>query len=196
MSAQQGHRYTVADYLNFERGSDRRHEYWQGQILAMAGSSPAHNLIAGQWVTQLNNALQDRPCRVFNDNLRVAIPKRDGYFYPDVTVVCGEPQFDDDQRDQLTNPQVIVEVLSPSTEMFDRNVKLRLYQSLPSVEAILYVSQDRPRVEIWLRGADGTWLPPTEVTSVETPLPIPPLGCMIDPGRVYRFVTFGNPASL
>jgi Uma2 family endonuclease len=151
-------RLSEADYLAIERSSSAKHEYWDGEVFAMAGASVVHNQIVMNVGRALLNLADDGPCIVLSSDTKVRVPLRKGYVYPDVSVVCGEPQCLDDHTDVLTNPQVIVEVLSESTERFDRGEKFAGYRSLPSLVDYLLVAQDQARVEHYTRGADGTWV--------------------------------------
>ena len=125
--------FTPAEYLALERAADAKSEYLDGEIVAMTGGSRAHSLIAANLVRELGNALRERPCEVYGSDLRVSVALAGLYAYPDVTVVCGQPTFTDDERDTLENPTVIVEVLSPSTEGLDRGAKFTRYRRLPSL---------------------------------------------------------------
>jgi Uma2 family endonuclease len=146
------------DYLAFERDAEGKHEYADGTIIAMAGASFAHNLIVGNLITALNSRLRARGCFVLSSDLRVKIDSLRTYRYPDVTVLCEEPHFTEAQPQTLTNPAVVIEVLSTSTALIDRNAKLREYRQLPSLKAYWLVSQKNSRIETYTRQADDTWL--------------------------------------
>lgn len=152
-------RHSIQEYLEKERGSAQRHEYQDGEILAMAGGSPERSFITANIVGELRNALKGKPCRVAESNLRIRIPGRPRYVYPDASVICGPLQFDpnDGERHSILNPRVIVEVLSPSTEAYDRGDKFTQYREIESFEEYILVSQDRPNVESYLRQPDGAW---------------------------------------
>lgn len=149
--------WTPAEYLAWERAAPEKHELHDGEIFAMTGASFAHNKIVGNVVRELGNALRDRPCDVTPSDLRVKIPAAGLYTYPDALVVCGEPQFEDAARDTLLNPTVIVEVLSDSTEAYDRGKKFRYYRSIPSLREYVLVAQDLPSVERHVCGEGGVW---------------------------------------
>jgi Uma2 family endonuclease len=149
---------TEAEYLAMEREASAKHEYWDGEIFAMAGASFVHNQLVGQLTWALVNLIGDGPCTVLPSDMKVRVPLRKGYVYPDVSVVCSRPQFVDGATDVITNPQVIVEVLSDSTERFDRGEKFAGYRSLPSLVDYLLVSQTQARIEHYTRGVDGTWV--------------------------------------
>ena len=154
------HRYTVSEYLHREQESLERHEYLDGEMLLMAGGSADHSLITANVIGELRSRLRGHPCRVYDSNLRVRITKTVLYTYPDASVICGSRQIDpDDPTGQtILNPRVIVEVLSPSTEAYDRGEKFGRYRQLDSLEEYVLVSQLTPRIEMFFRQSDGTWL--------------------------------------
>jgi Uma2 family endonuclease len=153
------YRHTIEEYLELERVSEQRHEYQDGEILAMAGGSPQHSFIVANVIGEVRDALKGKPCRVAESNLRVRIPRRPRYVYPDASIICGPLQFDpdDSQRQTILNPRVIIEVLSPSTEAYDRGDKFTQYRQIESFEEYILISQDRPNVESFLRQSDGAW---------------------------------------
>ena len=150
-------RYSIAEYVRLEERSEARHEFHDGEILAMSGGSYAHALIATNINRAIGNRLVGKPCRVLDANMRIATPKR--MFYPDGTVVCGSPQFDprDPSGQSLMNPRVIVEVLSPSTENYDRKDKFDHYATVATIEEYVTVYQDEARVECFVRVPGGGW---------------------------------------
>ena len=152
--------YTVEEYLRLEQAASDRHEYHDGQILAMAGGSYEHSVIVSNINRALGNALDGKPCRTLDSNLKVGIPRTGRFVYPDVHVICGPPQFDprDETRQTVSNPRLVVEVLSPSTEAYDRSGKFNQYREIDSFEEYVLVSQDRASVETFFRQTDGTWL--------------------------------------
>ena len=153
------HHLSPAEYLAFERTqTDARHEYLNGEISAMSGASLVHNIIVSNLVIILGIQMRGRSCNVFASDMRVKIPVTGLYTYPDIAALCGAPELEDEAADTLLNPSVIAEVLSPSTEAYDRGAKFAHYQSIASLQAYVLVSQDRPRIEMFLRRADGNWL--------------------------------------
>ena len=154
------HRFTIEDYLRLESDAVEKHEYRNGEIVAMAGGSPQHSLIIANLIRETGNRLKGKPCRVYDSNLRVRVSPTGLYTYPDLLVICGEPQFDprDTRRTTVINPRTIVEVLSPSTEAYDRGDKFRQYLRIDSLREYVLVSQARPFVESFYLQADGTWL--------------------------------------
>jgi Uma2 family endonuclease len=152
-------RFTFDEYLQLEEIAEVKHEFLEGQVWAMAGGSPEHAAVIGNITTLLNVQLRGQRCRVFTTELRVRVKATGLGTYPDVTVVCGRLERDPEDRSGHTviNPRVIVEVLSPSTEAYDRGEKLSHYQAIPSLEEIVLVAHDAQEVEIVRRQADGTW---------------------------------------
>lgn len=158
MSAAPQPRLSFDDWLAIERtATEQRSEYVAGEVFAMAGGSEEHNLIALNVGAELRNQLKNRPCRVYPSDMKVHIAADDVGAYPDVMVVCGERAFHDGRRDLITNPILIVEVLSDSTEAYDRGDKFHHYRRLGSLQAYLLLSQTRMQAELFLRQPDGTW---------------------------------------
>jgi Uma2 family endonuclease len=148
---------TFAEYVALESASDVRHELVDGEMYLMTGGSPAHAFLSAKMSGLLLVALRGSPCRVFSSDLRVAAEQEGFATYPDVTVVCGKLETSPEDRHGVTNPRVLVEVLSPSTEGYDRGGKFARYRRLPTLQEYVVVSQDRPLVEVYRRNADGTW---------------------------------------
>ena len=148
---------TVEEYLAGERQSEIKHEYYQGQLFAMAGATRRHNLIVANVVGELRSALRQRPCEVYPSDMRVKVADTGLYTYPDASALCCEPVFDDSEEDTLENPQLLVEVLSRSTEAYDRGKKFKLYRAIPTLADYLLLSQDEILVEHFARQPDGTW---------------------------------------
>lgn len=151
-------RLSFEDWLAMERvAADQRSEYVCGEVFGMAGGTEEHNLIVLNVGAELRNQLKKKPCRVYPSDMKVRIVSDDVATYPDVMVICGERRFYDDRRDVVTNPTLIVEVLSDSSEAYDRGDKFRHYRNLPSLQAYLLLSQYRIQAELFLRQPDGTW---------------------------------------
>lgn len=148
--------YTYAEYLALERASNVKHEYLGGQIYAMAGGTPTHAALAAAMVGLIFGQLE-KGCRAFSSNLRVQVEKTGLATYPDVTVVCGRQQRASDDADAVTNPVLIAEVLSKSTEAYDQGEKFEHYQQIASLEQYVLIAQDRRAVEVWTRDEDGGW---------------------------------------
>ena len=149
---------TPEAYLAFERTSAEKHEYFDGEVYAMTGASATHNLIVGNVVASLHAQLRQKPCLVYPSDMRVKTPSTILYTYPDVSVVCSEPQFEDPAADTLLNPVVIIEVLSPSTERYDRGKKFQHYRMLGSLQEYVLIAQDSYRIERFTRQPDDNWL--------------------------------------
>lgn len=151
-------RYTPEEYLETEREADYRSEYFDGEIFAMSGATRKHNLIGGNVFADLHGQLRNRRCEVYMNDMRVKVRPTGLYTYPDVVVVCDLPRFDDKQNDTLLNPDVIIEVLSESTEAYDRGTKFGHYRTLDSFSEYLLVHQDRCHVEHYVRQPGNSWL--------------------------------------
>lgn len=178
-------RLTIAEYLAFERQSETRHEFLDGEVFAMPGASRAHNLIAGNVFGEIWSQIRKRPCEAYKEGMRVRTPS--GLFtYPDVVVVRGEPRFDDSELDTLLNPTLIVEVLSPSTEAYDRGTKAAQYGSIPALKEYLLVAQDRILVEQWMRDR-SEWLR-RSLTDLDDLLDLPTIGCKLLLSDIYERV--------
>jgi Uma2 family endonuclease len=158
-------------------------------MYAMSGGSYPHALIIGNMVFTLKNALGKRPCSVTPSDLRLRVSPDGLYTYPDLIVVCGEPKFADHQKDTLLNPTLIVEVLSPSTEAYDRGFKAAQYRTLASLQEYVLVSQVEPRVEIFRRQTEGAWLL-SESIGLEATCRLDSLECQVALADVYGQVTF------
>jgi Uma2 family endonuclease len=180
---------TPEEYLEIERAAEYKSEYYQGEMFAMAGAKWNHNLIAGNLVGDLRQQLRSRPCSVTPSDMRVRVSATGLYTYPDVVVVCGEPQFLDGQRDTLLNPTLIAEVLSPSTEAYDRGRKFEHYRSLEALAEYLLVSSQRVSAELYARQPDGRWLL-TAANSLEDTLQLPATGCRLALAEIYEKVEF------
>jgi Uma2 family endonuclease len=149
---------TPQEYLAIERKAEFKSEFYQGEMFAMAGASWEHTTIKDNVARHAGNQLADGPCRALTSDLRVKADATRVYIYPDIVVVFGEPQFEDKVFDTLLNPRVIVEVLSNSTEEYDRGTKFKHYRKVSSVQEVVLIAQDRPLVERYVRQADNDWL--------------------------------------
>ena len=163
-------RYTVAEYVELERGSvGVKHEYVGGEIFAMAGGSPEHAALTNALVVLIGSHLRGGKCRTYSSDLRIAIEGADVYTYADVSVICDPVLRHPSSESHVTNPRIVVEVLSPATERYDREQKRLYYQQLASVQEYVLVAQDRRRIEIWQRGANG-WSQETYGAGAKVPL--------------------------
>ena len=179
---------TPEEYLAWERKSELKNEYLRGHIVAMSGASFVHNMIITNITTALNNQLLESDCIVVASDMRVRTNPNISYFYPDVLVVCGAPRFEDNAFDTLLNPIVLVEVLSPSTETYDRGEKFKHYQQLTSLQEYMLVSQDEVHVELYHR--QETQWKPTEFRSFENVLSLASIDCELALSDIYRRVEF------
>ena len=150
--------HTFAEYIALEEASDTKHELINGEIYATAHGTPEHGRLAMRMAWALRTALGKRPCEVFSSDVRVRVPATGLATYPDLSVVCGRMEIDPENRNTINNPIVIVEVLSESTESYDRGKKFRHYRSIPSPRDYLLVSQDDVWVEHYVRATDGNWV--------------------------------------
>lgn len=183
MSVQPKHRYTVTEYLESERSSDIRHEYLDGELYAMGGASYLHTVVAGNLARVLGNQLLDKPCRVSLADLRVKVDLSGLYTYPDIAVVCGPARLEQ-PGDTLLNPAVIVEVLSDSTEAYDRGKKFDHYRSIGSLTDYLLVSQDRYQIERFAREAAGRWIY-SVASGSDASMAIESIGCVLALREVF-----------
>ncbi len=147
-------RKSLDDYLAAERVAEEKHEYWCGDLFAMAGASFVHNTIVANLVRELGVRLLDKPCAPLPSDMKIFVPSKPGVVYPDASVYCGQPTFHDEHRDVLLNPTIVIEVLSDSTERFDRGDKLIGYRSVASIQQVVLVSQNERRVEVFTRDGD------------------------------------------
>lgn len=181
---------TVDEYLELEASADTKSEYFDGEVFTMAGGTPEHNLIAANLIRELGNQLEERPCRVYTSDQRVKIPDTGLYTYPDVTVVCGEPQFEGRDRRALLNPTVIVEVLSETTEADDRGDKFAHYRRLTSLREYVLVASDRRRIERFTRQEGAAEWVLTECGDAAGSHALPSVECALSLPRVYSKVEF------
>lgn len=151
-------RLSPEEYLAFERAAEERHEYADGEIFAMSGGTIAHSEITGNIHGELRTAVRPRGCRVLNGDMRIHVEATGRYVYADVSVLCDRPLFRDERRDTLLNPKLIVEVLSDSTEAYDRGDKFAGYRTIPSLRTYVLASQKEPRIEVFTRQPDGSWV--------------------------------------
>lgn len=176
------------EYLAFERKAETKNEYVNGEIFAMTGASRKHNLIAGNIFGELRQQLKGKLCEVYPGEMRVKAPRARSYVYPDVVVVCGEPQLEDSYLDTLLNPTLVVEVLSKSTESYNRLAKSAYYRTIESLVEYLLVAQEEYRVEQYVKQADGRWLL-SDVRSLESVIELTSIGCSLALRELYDRVS-------
>jgi Uma2 family endonuclease len=184
MSSQAQKHYTPEEYLALERQAQCKSEYYAGEISAMAGASRWHNLIVTNVLRELSTQLKGRPCTTYPSDMRVKVNPTGLYSYPDVTVVCGEAQFEDNQQDTLLNPTLIVEVLSESTEAYDRGGKFAHYRKLASLMEYVLIAQTKPHIEHYVRQPDNRWLL-AEADSLHDSIHLPSIDCHLALAEVY-----------
>ena len=191
--------YTEDEYLALERASQERREYLDGQIYLMAGESPAQGTICTNLTIEVGSQLKGTLCQAFSKDTKVrsgAIPKsrysaQALYSFPDLVVVCGEPQFLDEHRDVLVNPKVIIEVLSPSTEAFDRGEKFLRYRThLESLTDYGVIAQNRPLVEHFARQPNGQWVIAATATELSETVVLSSIGCTLRLSDIYERIVF------
>jgi len=184
---------TPEQYIRQERNSDTKHEYYGGEIFVLAGVSRQHNLITLNVSSELSTRLKKRSDTVYSCAMRVKIEQAGLYTYPDVVVVCGKAQFEDKEQDTLLNPTVIVEVLSKSTEAYDRGTKFKNYRTLPSLTEYILIAQDTYHIEHYVRQADNQWLL-SEVDDPQGVVELPTIQCSLRLSEVYDKVEFASEA--
>lgn len=186
-------RFSEAEYLRMERAAETRNEFYRGEIFAMTGASRGHSHISVNLVRELGNQLRKRPCQLFAADMRVRVNATGLYTYPDLAVACAQPQFLDDTLDTLTNPPLIIEILSPSTESYDRGAKFGHYRQIDSLQLYVLVSQDRVLIETFSRNGE-TWL----YQAWESPdavVPLAVIDCTLRLSDCYEKVEFAPPES-
>lgn len=192
MSAQPQPRLTPEQYLELERAArDVRSEYYNGRMYAMSGGTHAHAIVIGNLARELGNALKNGPCVVTTSDMRVRVKKTNLYTYPDIVVVCDPPQYGDGRHDTILNPALIIEVLSPSTEAYDRGFKFAQYRALESLQEYALVSQSEPRIEVFRRQPSGDWLL-SESAGMDAVCRFDSVGCNVAVRDIYDKVTFGG----
>lgn len=177
------------DYLAFERESEEKHEFVDGELFNMSGASHKHNLISGNTFASLHGQLKKSPCEIYSNDMRVNINALGNYVYPDIIVTCEKPKFIDTHLDTLLNPLLVVEVLSPSTEAYDRGKKFLNYRHLDSLQAYVLIAQDEARVEYYRRGTAKEWVL-TEVSGLEAVLNLTLIDCQLALADVYDKVNW------
>lgn len=181
--------YSEEEYLEMEREAPTKSEYIAGQIFAMAGGSSNHSIVSVNVVSIAKGQLRGKGCRPYNSDMRVRVSKTSFDTYPDMSIICGAPEFLDAKQDTLLNPVAIVEVLSPSTEAHDRGDKFAHYQRLDSLQEYLLVAQDQPRIDRYVRQPDNTWLL-TVCEGLKSELPLASVPCRLALAEVYEDVAF------
>jgi Uma2 family endonuclease len=179
---------TETEYLERELVSTIKHEYYAGEIFAMAGGSEAHNLIASNVNASIYAQIRGRGCRIYPSDMRIKIVNTGLYTYPDVTIVCGMPEFANmTKRDTLLNPTIIIEILSPSTERYDRGVKFQNYRTIETLQEYILIAQNKYYIERYIRQERNTWLL-TEAIGIDSAIGLESIQCTLALADVYELV--------
>lgn len=186
---------TPEQYLEIERKAEFRSEYFAGEMFAMAGASRQHNRITSNAVIKLGNQLEEKPCNIYSSDMRVLIESTGLFTYPDVVVTCGEERFAETAQDNLLNPILIIEVLSDTTEAYDRGKKFELYQQIESLAEYILVSQYEIKVEQFIKQSDKTWLY-SQTTAIDSIINLASIDCQLILQDIYSKVVFKGPAPL
>ncbi|NJM06702.1 Uma2 family endonuclease [Candidatus Gracilibacteria bacterium] len=189
MTAQPKPQLTSEEYLLFERASEEKHEYIAGMAYLMAGGSKRHNRIAGSTYAALYAQLRRRNCIVYPSDMRVKSVQTNIYTYPDIAITCGNEQFEDEKEDTLLNPVVLIEVLSPSTEKYDRGKKFQHYRTILSLREYVLIAQDDYHIERFARQSDNTWVF-SEAIGKEATIELTSIQCVLALEEVYEKIDF------
>jgi Uma2 family endonuclease len=184
MSSPLKNRMSPEEYLSRERAAEYKSEYFAGEVFAMVGASEEHNLIVTNLIVELGSQLKKRPCKVYPSDMRVKVSPTGLYTYPDVVVVCREARFEDKHSDTLLNPTLLVEVLSESTEGYDRGRKFEHYRKVESLLEYLLVSQSSYKIEQYVRQPENRWLF-SEISDLQGVLQLPSVQCSLPLAEVY-----------
>ena len=180
---------TPQQYLDIERKAAFKSEFFRGEMFAMAGASLQHNRISVNLIAGVSNHLRGQPCEVYGSDMRVHVDRTGLYTYPDVVIACGEQRFADTQSDTLLNPKVLIEILSDSTEKYDRGTKSAHYRQIDSLQEYVLVSQSEPRVEVYQRLPDGNWLL-REALAIDQSITLASVGVTLPLPEIYLRVEF------
>ncbi len=180
---------TPLEFLEFERKAEEKHEYLDGEIFAMSGAKRNHNKITINLSGLIWQHLKGKDCESYSNDMRVFVPNSGLYTYPDLVVVCGEPQFQDDVHDTLLNPVMLIEVLSDSTEGYDRGRKFQHYRSIESLDEYVLVSQNEARIEKYIKQGDGFWVL-SEAVGLDSEITLDAISCTMPLAEVYDKINF------
>ncbi len=180
---------TPEQYLEIERKAEFKSEFFRGEMFAMSGASRQHNRISSNLVGELHNRLRNSPCETYGSDMRVRVSKTGLYTYPDLSITCDKPQFVDDQVDTLLTPKVLIQILSDSTEKYDRGTKMTHYMQIDSLQEYVLVSQSTPRVEVYRRSADGEWTY-REARDLSASITLESVGITLPLSEIYLRVEF------
>ena len=180
---------TVAEYFALEEKAERKSEFYKGEMFLMADASWEHNVLTRNLIGLLFSQVKGGPCQVFVSDQRVKVDGTGLYTYPDLAIVCGPPEYAAENRNTLTNPKVLFEVLSESTELYDRTTKFRLYKRIPSLMEYVLVAQNEPLIERFIRLADGTWAQ-ADFVGLDAKMTLSTVPASLSLGDVYLGVEF------
>lgn len=190
MAAIPKERFTIEEYIEFDKNSEERWEYFDGIVISMSGGTLAHNQISANLLSGLRNNALAQGCQVLPADMRIKVPKAPPYRYADIVVVCGTPVIESIQGlDVLVNPRLIVEILSGSTEAYDRGKKFVSYKSIDSFEEYLLIAQNRPYITHYVRQADGSWSR-TDIEGLDSEIELVSISCKISLREIYALVEF------
>ena len=185
--------YSLEEYLDLEKRSEEKFEFWDGHVWSMSGASAPHNQIVMNLSIDIGSSVRENGCHAYPADMRIKVPSYSPYRYPDLTALCGKPEFEKiGGIDMLVNPQLIVEVLSESTEAFDRGDKFSYYKSIESFSEYLLVAQHRPHVSQFIRHGDGFWIN-YEFNDLHDSVELKSVSCSLPLELIYRDVSFPNP---
>lgn len=184
MSTQKIKKLTPEEYLDIERNAEFKSEYYNGEMFALAGASYVHNKISSNIHVSLANQLKGKECQVFQSDLKTKEQVSGLFTYPDIVLICGEPEFYDEEKDVVVNPTVIMEILSKSTETYDRGFKFELYRRIKSLKDYLMVSQDKISIEYYSRNTDNSWTL-KEFSNINQSIELKSIDCILDLKDVY-----------
>lgn len=184
---------TEEEYLALDRASTTKHEYFHGRIYAMTGAKEPHNLINGNTLASLHSQLRRKPCRIYASDMRVKVTKTGLNTFPDIVIICGQPEFTDSTRDTVTNPVVIIEILSDSTERYDRGMKFQNYRTLDSLRDYILIAQDHRHIEHFSRQDGGLWVLHEAIGDTDI-INILSVECTLNVEDVYEKVEFDQEA--
>jgi Uma2 family endonuclease len=190
MSAQPQTKLTDEEYLAIEEKAEFKSEFYRGEMFAMSGGSPLHALLGNAIGAELRTALKGQNCRAYNSELKIRVAKGGLYAYPDASVVCGAIQYAEGTSDVITNPTVVIEVLSPSTEAYDRGFKSSEYRKIASLREYAFISQTEPRVEIYGRKSNGEWGEFSEYVGLDAVCLFHSIDCTVALSDLFDGITF------
>lgn len=183
-----------SEFINWERKSETKHEYAGGRIIDMAGASVAHNRIVSNIIGHIYPALSGKSCNIYPSDLRVYVKSRESYFYPDATIICGDIEYSDGEKDTVKNPSVIFEILSPSKEEYDTGKKLFFYMQIESLQQYIMINSTSLFVRSGKKQSDGAWRF-QELEKAHEKLPIEPVGFELNLKDIYEGINFPQSAS-